>query len=72
MLLPHPAIDVEHGISKSMNGETYAFHKSKETQVFLATHGTGPLRETRRRSRLDVYRALHSDSWSCQMEPATG
>ena len=66
MLLPHPAIDVEHAKSKLMNGETYVFPSPKEIQVFLATYGTAPLRETRRRCRLDVYRSLHAYSLSCQ------
>ena len=71
MLLPHPAIDVEHAKSKLLNGETYVFPSPKEIQVFLATYGTARLRETRRRCRLDVYRLLHSYSWSRQVQPAT-
>ena len=72
MLLPQPAIDVEHAKFNFDERETYVFPLPKETQGFLATCGTAPLRETRRRSRLDVYLALHFDSRSCQERLATG
>ena len=55
-----------------MNKKTYVFPWPKETQDFLATYGSAPLRETRRRCRIDVYRELHFDFWSCQVRPATG
>ena len=46
------------------------FPLSQRNLGFLATRGTAPLRKTRH--RLDVYRVLHLDCWSCQVQPATG